>query len=103
MTSADFPPVPCEPELLAGAESVRAEGETPTDFGEESVAKAVTRRRDQDAFLRRATDAIEDARTNGSGIPADQFLREMCERAETARMRIIADVESRKTASQQAS
>lgn len=90
MKTSTLPAVRVEPALRRDAESVLDEGESLSDFVASCVRDGVAWRRMQDAFLPRASDAVERSEREDSGISAQEMLRQMDVRLETARQRLAA-------------
>lgn len=75
MKSANFPAVRVEPELRDAAENVLREGETLSNFVEQSIRLNIERRQAQDEFIARGLAARDRARRTGDYIDADEVLR----------------------------
>jgi hypothetical protein len=90
MKTSTLPAVRVEPALRRDAEAVLDEGESLSDFVASCVRDGVAWRRTQDAFLVRASDAVERSERQDSGISAQEMLRQMDVRLETARQRLAA-------------
>ena len=88
MKTSTLPPVRVEPELRRDAEAVLDEGESLSDFVASCVRDGVAWRRTQDAFLLRASDAVERSERDDSGISPQELLRRMDDRLELARERL---------------
>jgi hypothetical protein len=90
MKTSTLPAVRVEPALRSDAESVLDEGESLSDFVASCVRDGVAWRRTQDAFLARASDAVERSEREDSGISPQEMLRQMDARLEAARQRPAA-------------
>jgi len=90
MKTSTLPAVRVEPALRSAAEAVLDEGESLSDFVASCVRDGVAWRRTQDAFLARASDAVERSEREDRGISAQEMLRQMDVRLETARQRLAA-------------
>jgi hypothetical protein len=90
MKTATLPAVRVEPALRSAAEAVLDQGESLSDFVASCVRDGVAWRRTQDAFLARASEAVERSEREDSGIPAQEMLRQMDARLEAARQRLAA-------------
>jgi hypothetical protein len=90
MKTSTLPAVRVEPALRSDAEAVLDEGESLSDFVASCVRDGVAWRRTQDAFLARASDAVERSEREDSGISAQEMLRRMDVRLMAARQRLAA-------------
>ncbi len=90
MKTSTLPAVRVEPALRSDAEAVLDQGESLSDFVASCVRDGIAWRRTQDAFLARASDAVERSEREDSGIPAQEMLRQMDVRLEAARQRLAA-------------
>lgn len=90
MKTSTLPAVRVEPALRSAAEAVLDQGESLSDFVASCVRDGVAWRRTQDAFLARASDAVERSEREDSGISAQEMLRQMDARLEAARQRLAA-------------
>ncbi|WP_280813009.1 YlcI/YnfO family protein [Variovorax sp. TBS-050B] len=88
MKSAILPQVRVDPELRADLESVLAEGETLSEFIEDTVRGAVAYRRTQVEFHARGEAAWQAYLRTGVSHPADQVIAEMRERLEIKRQQL---------------
>ena len=88
MKTATLPSIRVEPEFRLAVQSLLGETETMTEFVENSVREAVTRRSNQAAFLARGIKSLETAAQNGSYVDADVVLDKLRQRLETARQKI---------------
>jgi hypothetical protein len=77
MKTATLPSIRIEPELRDELEASLKEGETLTEFIEESVRSRLRRRTEQAAFIARGLASLEDAKTTGIYHPADVVIREL--------------------------
>lgn len=66
MKTATIPPLRVTPDLRSAAENVLREGETLSNFVEESVRSQIERRRMQQEFLARGLAARDEARGTGT-------------------------------------
>ena len=90
MKTSTLPAVRVEPALRSDAEAVLDPGESLSDFVASCVRDGVAWRRTQDAFLARASDAVERSEREDSVISAQEMLRQMDARLEAARQRLAA-------------
>ena len=90
MKTSTLPAVRVEPALRSDAEAVLDEGESLSDFVASCVRDGVAWRRMQDAFLARASVAVERSEHEDSGISPQEMLRQMDVRLEAARQRLAA-------------
>ena len=90
MKTSTLPAVRVEPALRSDAEAVLDQGESLSDFVASCVRDGVAWRRTQDAFLQRASDAVERSEREDSGVSAQEMLRRMDVRLEAARQRLAA-------------
>ena len=74
MKTAVIPQIRVEPELRAELEAVLKQGETLTDFVEETVRNAIAFRRVQIAFHSRAQAASEEYHRSGVAVPVEAVL-----------------------------
>lgn len=88
MKTSTLPAVRVEPALRRDAEAVLDEGESLSDFVAACVRDGVTWRRNQDAFLARARDAVDRAEHENSGITPQEVLRRMDAQLDAARHRL---------------
>ena len=87
MKSATIPAVRVEPALREEVEALLREGETLSEFVEQSVRSAVRSRRDQDAFIARGLAALTAARESGDYIDADVAVDGLQRKLDAARAR----------------
>lgn len=66
MKSATIPPLRVTPDLRSAAENVLREGETLSNFVEESVRSQIERRLMQQEFIARGMAARDEARSSGT-------------------------------------
>ena len=78
-----------EPELRREAEAVLDAGESLSEFVATCVRSGISWRRTQDAFLRRAQDAVARAVRDGTGISPQEMLERMDARLDEARSRLV--------------
>lgn len=88
MKTASIPSVRVEPELRAEVESLLADGETLSEFVENSVRANVLRRRVQAEFIARGLRAREAARRTGDYVDADVVLAELQRKLDATRSRV---------------
>lgn len=85
MKSATIPPLRVTPELRSAAENVLREGETLSNFVEESVRGQIERRQLQQEFIARGLAARDEARGSGTWFTQAEVtasLRGILKRAE---------------------
>lgn len=90
MKSATIPPLRVTPQLRRAAEDVLHEGETLSNFVEESLRDQIERRRAQQEFLKRGLAAGAHARATGTYVSqADVMtsLRKILTKAERQQTR----------------
>jgi hypothetical protein len=87
MKTSTIPAVRVEPALRSDAEAVLDEGESLSDFVAACVRDGVAWRRNQDAFLGRARDAVDRAERDNRGVSPTDVLRRMDTRLDAARRR----------------
>ncbi|WP_071767283.1 YlcI/YnfO family protein [Burkholderia ubonensis] len=85
MKSATFPSVRVEPELRDAAESVLREGETLSNFVEQSIRDGIERRRHQSEFIARGIASRDEARRTGDYVSASEVLEQLGRRLDTLR------------------
>jgi hypothetical protein len=74
MKTTVLPQIRVEPELRDELRAVLKEGETPADFGEASIRKAIALRRVQADFHARAQVASEEYHRSGVSVPVKKVL-----------------------------
>lgn len=77
MKSASLPSVRVEPQLRREVESVLQEGETLSEFVEDSVRQALARRSQQAEFIRRGLDSLAAARHGAGLVDAEAVLEKL--------------------------
>jgi hypothetical protein len=77
MKTATLPVIHVEPDLRLELEGVLAHGESLSQFFECAVRATVAKRKTQAEFVRRGMAAIDEAKREGSGIPADVVLAKL--------------------------
>ena len=92
MTDDKVSNVNLDVDLRRDAEAVLDDGESLAEFVATCVQSGISWRRTQDAFLRRAQDAVERARRDGTGISAQEMLERMDARLAEARSRLASVV-----------
>ena len=85
MKSAVIPQIRVEPALRAELESVLRQGETLTDFVEETVRNAIAFRRVQTAFQARAQAASEAYHQTAVSVPVETVLERLQSRLDARR------------------
>ncbi len=88
MKAATLPSIRVEPEFRSAVESLLEGTETLTQFVENSVRDAVSRRRHQADFLARGIHSLEAARNNGDYVDADAVLDKLRERLAAAKQQL---------------
>ena len=88
MKSAVIPQIRVEPELRAELESVLRQGETLTDFVEETVRNAIAFRRVQTSFHARAQAASEEYHRTGISVPVDSVLQRLQSKLDAKRKKL---------------
>ena len=71
MKTATLPPIRVAPDFRLELEGVLEQGESLSQFVENSVRATVAKRKTQAEFVRRGIEAIEATQRDGDGIPAD--------------------------------
>jgi len=74
MKTATLPPLRVLPEFRAEIQSLLGEGETLSEFLQNSVRESVQRRRNQQEFMRRGLASLESAKLTDSYVDADIML-----------------------------
>lgn len=77
MKTATIPPLRVTQSLRDDAESVLHEGETLSNFIEESLKANIARRRVQDEFIARGLASRDDARRTNDYVDAETVLGEL--------------------------
>ena len=88
MKSAVIPQIRVEPELRAELESVLKQGETLTDFVEESVRNAIAFRRVQTSFRARAQAASQEYHRTGVSVPVEAVLERLQSKLDAKRKKL---------------
>ncbi len=88
MKSAVIPQVRVEPALRAALEAVLKEGETLSEFVEESVRNAVSFRRVQTRFHERGQAAWEHYQATGESASADELLGKLQSKLDAKRKQL---------------
>lgn len=91
MKTATLPPVRVLPEFRAEIQSLLGEGETLSEFLQTAVRDSVQRRRNQQEFVQRGLDSLENAKLTDSYVEADTMLARL--------ERKLADARALKSAS----
>ncbi len=89
MKTSTIPAVRVEPEFRAELESVLAEGESLSEFVEESVRASVERRRFQAEFIARGLRSRDEAQRKGDYVDADDVVAALQRKLDTARTRLV--------------
>ena len=87
MKSASLPSVRVEPQLRRAVESVLQEGESLSEFVEDSVRQALARRSQQAEFVRRGLASLAAARRGDGLVEPEAVLDKLQQRLESARVR----------------
>ncbi len=82
--SSSLPSVRVEPQLREAVESVLEEGESLSEFVEDSVRQALARRSHQAEFVRRGLASLEAARQGADLVDADAVLVKLQRRLASA-------------------
>ena len=90
MKTATIPAVRVESALRAELESLLREGETLSQFVEQSVRTAVLQRRDHEEFVARGLSALAAARESGDYVDADIAIAGLQRRLDAARVKARA-------------
>lgn len=77
MKTATLPPVRVHPDFRAEIQSLLTEGETLSEFLQNSVRESVQRRRDQQEFIRRGLTSLETAKLTDAYVDADVVLTQL--------------------------
>ena len=75
MKSSQLPPIRVEPALRIGIEQVLQQGETLSSFVEGAVREEVSRRQDQEAFLRRGMESLARYKATGEYVTLEELDR----------------------------
>ncbi len=89
--SASLPSVRVDPQLRRELESLLQEGETLSEFVEDSVRQALARRSQQAEFIRRGVASLAAARQGESLIDADAVLEKLQQRLVSAKSQPSTD------------
>ena len=89
--SASLPSVRVDPQLRRELESLLQEGETLSEFVEDSVRQALARRSQQAEFIRRGVASLAAARQGESLIDADAVLEKLQQRLVSAKSQRSTD------------
>jgi predicted transcriptional regulator len=87
MKTATFPSLRVDPELREAAEGVLQDGESLSNFVEQSIRESIERRLTQSAFIARGLRSRDEARRTGTYVNADvviKHLGRMLARAKTS-------------------
>jgi len=77
MKTATLPPIRVAPDFRLELEGVLEQGESLSQFVESAVRTTVAKRKNQAEFIRRGIAAIEVAKRDGSGIPAEVVIAKL--------------------------
>ena len=77
MKTASIPSLRVDPELRDAAESVLQEGESLSNFVEQSLKMNIERRRTQQEFIARGLASRDEARRTNRYYPADEVVGEL--------------------------
>ena len=89
--SASLPSVRVDPQLRRELESLLQEGETLSEFVEDSVRQALARRSQQAEFIRRGVASLAAAQQGESLIDADAVLEKLQQRLVSAKSQRSTD------------
>jgi Arc/MetJ-type ribon-helix-helix transcriptional regulator len=90
MKTATLPPVRVLPEFRAEIQSLLGDGETLSEFLQNSVRESVQRRRNQQEFVRRGLASLETAKLTDSYVDADTMLAQLERKLADARVSMSA-------------
>lgn len=90
MKSATIPSVRVEPEFRAEIEAALKEGETLSEFVEESVRENARRRRVQSEFIARGIRALEEAKATNNYVDSEVVVARLQSKLDAAR-KIVAE------------
>lgn len=85
MKTATIPPIRVEQEFRTEVESILEQGESLSEFVENSLRAAVAARKTHAEFLKRGIAAIERTERLGNGIPASVVISKLKARVAAAR------------------
>ncbi len=88
MKSATLPSIRVEPEFRTAVESLLDGTETLTEFVENSVRQAVSRRRNQTEFLARGIQSLEAAKNSGDYVDAEAVLGKLRQRLAATKLQL---------------
>ena len=89
MKSATIPSVRVDPEFRAEVEAVLADGESLSEFVEDSIRASVERRRFQVDFIARGLRSRDAARLTGDYVEADDVVARLQQKLDAARARLV--------------
>ena len=89
MKTATIPSVRVDPEFRAEVEAVLADGESLSEFVEDSIRASVERRRFQVDFIARGLRSRDAARLTGDYVEADDVVARLQHKLDTARARLV--------------
>ena len=89
MKTATIPAIRVQPALREEIESSLLDGETLSEFVEQSVRMAVQRRRDQSEFIARGIAALEDARQADDCVDSDVVLKGLQRKLDAAKAKLV--------------
>ena len=87
MKSSTIPAVRVEAALREEVEGLLRDGETLSEFVEQSVRAAVQRRRHQDEFIARGLASLQAARLDGQYIDAEVVIEGLQRKLDSAKAR----------------
>ena len=85
MKTATIPPIRVEPAFRLEIEGLLEQGESLSEFVETAVRATVEARKTRAEFVKRGMAAIDQARREGTTIPADQVMAKLRTRVASAR------------------
>jgi len=85
MKTATIPSVRVDPELRAEVESLLNEGETLSEFVEDSVRASVLRRRHQAEFVARGLRSLHEAHRTGDYVDAESVVERLQRKLDVAK------------------
>ena len=89
MKTATIPAIRVQPALREEIESSLHEGETLSEFVEQSVRMAIQRRRDQGEFIARGIAALEDARQANDYVDSDLVINGLQRKLDAAKAKLV--------------
>jgi hypothetical protein len=89
MKTATIPSIRVQPALREEIESSLLEGETLSEFVEQSVRMAVQRRRDQSEFVARGIASLADARKANDYVDSDVVINGLQRKLDVAKAKLV--------------